>query len=120
MTKRAEVGSIYYLAGPMSGLPNYNYDTFDRAAGRLRGQGYEIVSPHELFPEENKANRGQLVPSWYMRRALNALMKCDAIIFLPGWKNSPGVRTELVVALSLDMPLYSYDPTFSTYPYEMP
>ena len=34
-----------YLAGPMRGLPRYNFDAFDRAAKYLREDGYAVFSP---------------------------------------------------------------------------
>jgi hypothetical protein len=110
----------YYLAGPMTGYGNFNYDLFEEATAHLRGCGYSIVSPHEIFGDETSINRGHRPASYYMRRALAELLGCDAIIFLPGWQQSLGVRTELNVALAVDMKLYSFNPAALSRPIELP
>ena len=46
----------YYLGGKMSGIPQFNFPLFDRAAANLRNHGFDIVSPAELDdPETRKA-----------------------------------------------------------------
>lgn len=36
-----------YIAGPMSGLPEFNYPAFNRAAAVLRAQGHHVENPAE-------------------------------------------------------------------------
>ncbi len=36
-----------YLAGPMRGLPLFNFPAFADAAAKLRAQGYDVFSPAE-------------------------------------------------------------------------
>lgn len=43
-----------YVAGPMSGLPQFNFPLFDAVAESLRDDGYTIVSPHECDSEETR------------------------------------------------------------------
>jgi len=38
----------YYLAGPMSGLPEYNYPAFEKASIALEEQGIKVKSPHTI------------------------------------------------------------------------
>ncbi len=92
-----------YIAGPMSGLPEFNYPAFHAAAEQLRGLGYEVESP---------AEPGQ-VDGWdwldYMRRGLRQLLACDGVALLPGWHNSRGATTECNVAESLGLPTRRID-----------
>src|SRR5690606_41767260 len=43
---------FWYLSGPMSGYPQYNFPAFAKAAETLRGFGYNLVSPAELDDSE--------------------------------------------------------------------
>ncbi|MCY1527250.1 hypothetical protein D9M68_623110 [compost metagenome] len=36
-----------YLAGPMTGLPEFNYPAFHAEAARLRALGYQVENPAE-------------------------------------------------------------------------
>lgn len=42
-----------YLAGPMSGYPNFNFAAFDFAARKLRDLGFGVFSPAENERENN-------------------------------------------------------------------
>jgi len=82
-----------YLAGPMTGLPDFNFPEFARYAAALRNLGYGVVSPAEMdggdvFQEKH----------FYMRRDLRALLDCDGIVMIPGWQRSRGALIELLVA----------------------
>ncbi|MCL6548991.1 MAG: DUF4406 domain-containing protein [Alicyclobacillus sp.] len=87
----------------MTGLPAYNRAAFREAAERLRAQGYTVASPAELPGDDDDP--------WHvwMRRALGLLLGCDAVAFLPGWKESRGARLEHQVAVALGMPRFLYD-----------
>jgi len=88
----------WYLAGPMSGLPESNYPAFAEAAQALRGLGHNVVSPHETFNVQDDSR-------WLecLRHDLGTLMLCQGIILLDGWTKSRGARLELHVALSLEL-----------------
>jgi hypothetical protein len=91
-----------YLAGPMRGIPDSNFPAFHEAAATLRAQGWEIVNPAELTPEQDLAMK------FYVRSDIFALCECEAIIVLPGFWKSLGARAELAVAEWLDIPAFYY------------
>jgi hypothetical protein len=89
-----------YLAGPMSGIPDWNYPAFDQAAMRLRAAGYEVKNP-----ADNHGRRTDLPRATYLRTAVRQVTRCRAIALLPGWEESPGARLEVAVAEELGLPV---------------
>lgn len=89
-----------YIAGPMSGLPDFNYPAFNQAEQRLLALGYEVENPAN--------NPDPLCGTWlgYMRLALRQISTVDALVMLPGWKNSRGARVEKTLADGLGLPVY--------------
>ena len=85
----------YYIAGPMSGLPDSNYPAFNAMAAKLRAQGHHVENPAEAVECD----------SWeaYMRLAIAQLVTCDTIVFLDGWLSSRGARIEYQLALDLKL-----------------
>jgi len=75
--------NIYYLSGPMTGLPDYNRPTFNKAAEWLRNQGFNVWNPAEEFDSNYIYPR-----KFYMRRDIEALLKCESIVMLHGWEKS--------------------------------
>lgn len=86
-----------YLAGPMTGLPDFNYPAFNAAAEKLRALGHGVCNPAE--------NPVPPCRSWegYMRLALAQLVTCDCIVLLQGWQASRGAKVESDLALTLRM-----------------
>lgn len=90
-----------YIAGPMTGLPEFNYPAFNEAADRLRAAGYSVLNPVDS-EQENTTGQPQEW-RWYMRRALRMVTHADAIALLPGWEKSRGARLEYEVGGHLGM-----------------
>ncbi|MBN2129327.1 MAG: DUF4406 domain-containing protein [Sedimentisphaerales bacterium] len=88
-----------YLAGPMTGLPDFNMPAFDAAADRLRQRGWNVINPAEHFD-----GRTDLPRDMYLRADLGELVRCNAIALLPGWQESQGARMEYFVARELGIP----------------
>lgn len=93
---------VVYISGPMAGLPELNYPAFNAAATNLQSKGYTVENPADNVAPSN--------PSWenWMRLAIVQLMKCDACVLLPGWKNSKGARFERAICSRLCIPVYEY------------
>ncbi len=90
------VDTVIYLAGPMTGLEDFNYPAFHRAAERLRAEGYDVISPAEHDVKD-------LSWSEWTQRCLCLLMICSEVRVLPGWEQSRGASLEVHVARELGM-----------------
>lgn len=88
---------LIYIAGKMTGLPDFNYPAFHAEAARLRAMGFEVLNPAE--------NPEPPCGTWagYMRLAIAQLVQCDAVRLLPGWEDSSGARLEENIAMRLGM-----------------
>jgi hypothetical protein len=104
----------YYLAGPMTGIPQFNFPAFHAAAAALRAKGYEIVSPAEMdspsvqvaavASTDGKLDaQGKIAgETWGEILARDVQVIADTvrgIVFLPGWTDSRGARLEATVGL---------------------
>lgn len=95
-----------YIAGPMTGIPEFNYPAFKAAAAVLRARGVEVLSPTEHTGDVPPDDYTHEKPyGYYLRRSLRMLLDCDAAVFLPGWEMSRGARLEREIAVALDMPI---------------
>ena len=109
---------VYYLAGPMSGIPQFNYPTFFKYAARLRDAGYTVVNPAEQdTPEVMKAvlasEDGDITkldgPSWGQFLAHDVKLvadSVDALVVLPDWDKSKGACVEVLIATLLGKPVH--------------
>ena len=100
-----------YLAGPMTGVPLFNFPLFNRVAGILRDRGYEVFNPaqrdverhngvdislgnergdpEQAAREYNFSKRDALADdTWWICK------KAEAICLLPGWEHSEGAVME--------------------------
>jgi len=76
-----------YVAGPMTGYPDWNQPAFMDMAARLRAVGHQVINPAELHEASSE------VPwDWYLRRDLAELVKCSQVVMLQGWERSKGAR----------------------------
>lgn len=95
-----------YIAGKMSGLPDYNRPAFNKVAKRIRGYGYEVFNPAEVKIIDGTRENHYQEGSWgdYMRRDIAELMSCDMVVALPGWTSSPGACIEHGLCRDLSIP----------------
>jgi hypothetical protein len=90
-----------YLAGPMTGYPEFNFPAFAAESARLRALGFEVVNPAEL----NVGNDGDWLTC--MRTDIRELVTCEGIALLPGWEKSKGARIEEGIARQLGFCVYT-------------
>lgn len=100
-----------YIAGPMRGIPKFNFPAFDAARDLGLSLGWEVTSPADLDREADgeKATTSEK-PDWngsvdtrpYVVRDVAVLAAFtpgeDAIALLPGWEKSVGATAEVAVA----------------------
>jgi len=62
-----------YIAGPMTGIENHNFDAFNQAAEMLSVSGFDVVNPADHGVVEGA--------SWadYLRYDLQRISECGAI-----------------------------------------
>lgn len=100
-----------YIAGPMRGIPLYNFPAFDEAAEEIRLEGHTPVSPADI-DRDHGFDPSSLPDGWdwndlpdglvlneIIERDLAALRGCQAIFLLPGWRQSRGAVAEYHAAL---------------------
>lgn len=90
-----------YLAGPMRGLPLYNFPAFFAAAIELRQRGYTVHNPAEHDMAEGFQPHKPLTaqePVFNLGDALNKdshlILDSDGIVLLPDWEDSVGAKFE--------------------------
>ncbi len=112
----------HYLAGPMSGIPQFNFPAFKAAAEELRLTGIRVESPHELDDPATAAAAwasidgspgsgapaGQTWGDFLARDVKTVADKCDGLILLPGWSRSRGARLEAFVGVLTGKKFYTY------------
>lgn len=98
-----------YLAGPCTGLPNFNYPAFAAAEAQLRAAGYDVASPHRVHDGHPQSRPGDYPWQWYMRQGIRQMLDCDAVALLPGWTQSRGARVESRLAHDLGMRVMELD-----------
>ncbi len=108
-----------YLAGPMRGIPEFNFPAFHAAAAKLRADGFTVFSPAEKDNERHgkdiskgNASGDEEVAAkehgFSLRVALGddlawICAEAEAIALLPGWQNSKGAAAELATAKALGL-----------------
>ena len=110
-----------YIAGPMSGIPEFNFPAFFAAEEKLRAEGYKVWNPankeqeKELDEEAYKdGNAEKAVAAGFDFKEcylwdVSKVIESTAIYMLPGWENSPGARGEHAVAVAMKRHFPDYE-----------
>lgn len=103
MAERTVTRLTVYVAGPMTGYPEFNYPAFADACAKLRAAGFDVISPHEINPPDGVEHPW----SYYMRRDIRGLLDAHAVVVLPGWEDSKGARLETDIATALGVGIWT-------------
>lgn len=109
-----------YIAGPMSGIPQFNYPAFLEAGAALRSKGFEVLNPAEMDNEETKEAamasedgslgsgtcNGETWGDFLSRDVKIVADECDGVAVLPGWEKSRGARLEAFIAINCLKPVF--------------
>lgn len=100
-----------YIAGPMSGYPEFNFPAFFKAQADFEAKGYKVWNPANKDSEAAvqadvsfaTGDASILVKNgWDWQDAFewdcSKVLRSDAIFLLKGWEASPGARAEWAVA----------------------
>lgn len=97
VTLSAARANRVYVAGPMTGIEDFNFPAFNDMAAKLRALGYTVENPAEHGVVDGA------VWADYMAYDLTRLGLCGIIALLPGWEKSQGARLEVLIAERLGM-----------------
>ena len=108
-----------YIAGPMRGYPNWNYEAFAKAEEYLKKCGWSNVINPATLDENYEDTKGLGAPEDFdpdkieshqdanrriMRRDVDVICdECVAIFMLPGWESSKGACAEFYLAASIGL-----------------
>ena len=106
-----------YTAGKMRGLPSFGAEGFRKAARVLRARGFEVISPLEMDEDagiyvdgltgfEDLADQGFDIRHTLMADLHVVLMGVDAVVLLPGWRDSRGAIAEYATAQAAGVPTW--------------
>lgn len=106
-----------YLAGPMRGIPFFNYPAFHQAAAALRDAGHHVFSPAERDGERHGGDISNPTGSeteaarlfgFSIRAAMEddlvwICRHAEGIALLPGWDASKGAQAERALGIALGL-----------------
>ena len=101
-----------YIAGPMRGYKDYNFPAFYKAEEALYHMGAEPINPARLDensgfdPTKDKVTRK--MKEQFIRRDVEAVMACDSLVALKGWRKSQGATVEVQLAQWRGIPCYEF------------
>jgi Domain of unknown function (DUF4406) len=111
-----------YLAGQMTGIPQFNFPAFHEAARTLRSLGIEVISPAEIDDPEtatlamksvtgklgDASPHGQTWGDFLARDVKIVADQVDGVALLKNWERSKGAKLEVTVALLAGKDVYAY------------
>ena len=99
-----------YIAGPMRGCPNWNFEAFDRAKIVWERGGHQVFSPAGVDRALGYSQGQHENNHTGLRHVITMDVACicasDYIGLLSGWEHSSGATVEVALAQFLDLPVY--------------
>lgn len=105
----------HYLAGPMTGYPEFNIPAFRLAKEELEKLGFQIQLPFDIDNEQKDWQWGD-----YLAEDIRLICnECTGMILMPEWERSRGAKLELAAALMQSLKysnfeFYEYDSRLTT------
>ncbi|CAI1970441.1 DUF4406 domain-containing protein [Serratia marcescens] len=84
-----------YIAGPMTGLPDFNRPAFFAMAECIKAAGGIPLNP-AILPDG-------LSQAEYMDICIAMIRCATRVVFLKGWESSLGARAEMALAVKLNL-----------------
>lgn len=88
--------TTYYISGPMTGKPEFNYPLFCEVEKDLKStfsSKDKVINPARNFDGARDRKRSE-----YMHLDIQHVLNSDVIVLLPGWETSEGAKLEVAVA----------------------
>lgn len=107
-----------YVAGPMQGIPEFNFPRFNAVSWALKLEGHRVFNPAERDVErhggvniakgnmDGSLDKAKASHGFSLRQALAddtnfICLEADWILMLPGWEKSNGAQAEHRLAVAL-------------------
>lgn len=99
--------TTWYIAGPMTGIEDYNYPAFHAAEAMLRERypDDEIINPATQFDGDQTLPRVV-----YLRRAVENVLRADRVFTLDRWITSDGACLEVLIARQIGVEVWHTGP----------
>lgn len=91
----------WYLSGSVSSDPDFR-DKFAYAEFQLKKCGFKVLNPVKHEKDGKKW-------SYYLKKDIRKLTRCQGIILLEGWQDSEGANLELAIARGLGFEVMELD-----------
>ena len=110
---------LLYIAGRMTGLPQYNFGEFMLAKAKWEAKGYQVETPFDGSNRVWQKNHGRdyvldvdfceygsraMMDCWLADTEI--LCRCEGVVLLRDWVLSRGARIEAQTAILLGKKLY--------------
>lgn len=89
----------FYLSGRITGIEAEAAMLFEAVEQRMIAAGHQVVNPMKLPHNHDKSYNS------YMKECIRAMMECDCLLMLTGWKDSNGANIEHDIARTFEIPI---------------